>query len=519
MGAVEIARAYHERTKHRLGGYARGPEYLNWEDQPDPFRLFAGAPMRPLPLLPDPLNAAHPTALDLDGVSKLLELSMGLSAWKQFGPDRWALRCNPSSGNLHPTEAYVVSNRVPGLADGVHHYAPREHALEQRAALAGDPEHGWCLLGLSSIHWREAWKYGERAFRYVQLDVGHALGAIRYAAAVLGWSLTLLPLEDKRVAQLLGLDRAEDFANAEVEHPDLLLQLCAESTVQPSAWPDTTDWCGKANHLAGDPYLKWPVLNEVQTACECRMPLGVPAPEGHGVATPEPLTLTRLIRQRRSAQSFIGKQGTMKLADFARLLRAILPERSALPWDVWPLSARLHLVLFVHRVDDLAPGLYALPRNIGGRLLMQSAMNPEFEWLPMESLLEGIPLFRLQSGDLRKVARSLSCHQEIASASSFSLAMLAEYDDALKSQACTYRQLHWEAGLLGQVLYLEAEAVGMRGTGIGCFFDDSVHLTLGMHQSDRRLQVVYHFTVGYPRLDPRLETLPPYQHLDRSPSE
>ena len=39
------------------------------------------------------------------------------------------------------------------------------------------------LLGLASVYWREAWKYGERAFRYCQHDVGHAIGTVRIAAA------------------------------------------------------------------------------------------------------------------------------------------------------------------------------------------------------------------------------------------------------------------------------------------------------------------------------------------------
>jgi len=49
-----------------------------------------------------------------------------------------------------------------------------------------------CFIGLSSVHWREAWKYGERAFRYCRLDVGHALGALRYAAGTLGWEIRLM---------------------------------------------------------------------------------------------------------------------------------------------------------------------------------------------------------------------------------------------------------------------------------------------------------------------------------------
>ena len=36
------------------------------------------------------------------------ELALGLTAWKEHGGARWALRANPSSGNLHPTEGYVL---------------------------------------------------------------------------------------------------------------------------------------------------------------------------------------------------------------------------------------------------------------------------------------------------------------------------------------------------------------------------------------------------------------------------
>ena len=48
------------------------------------------------------------------------------------------------------------------------------------------------IVALSSIYWREAWKYGGRAFRYCQHDVGHAIGTLRVAAATLGWSAALL---------------------------------------------------------------------------------------------------------------------------------------------------------------------------------------------------------------------------------------------------------------------------------------------------------------------------------------
>ena len=79
------------------------------------------------------------------------------------------------------------------------------------------------------MFWREAWKYGERAFRYCQLDTGHAVAAIRYACALLGWSVEILAkVDDDSIAQLLGLNRDQDFGTAEHEHPDLLVKITPE---------------------------------------------------------------------------------------------------------------------------------------------------------------------------------------------------------------------------------------------------------------------------------------------------
>lgn len=120
-------RAYHERTKHRLQGYARGPETLDWSAPPDPFRTFDGAPRVVLPLsaegLTRPLRALdHGVAPcrepSLESVGALFELTFAISAWKRQGPDLWAVRCHPSSGNLHPTEAYLIAHGFASLPDG-----------------------------------------------------------------------------------------------------------------------------------------------------------------------------------------------------------------------------------------------------------------------------------------------------------------------------------------------------------------------------------------------------------------
>jgi hypothetical protein len=90
---------------------------------------------------------------------------------------------------------------------------------------------------------------------------------------------------------------------------------------------------------------------------------------------------------------------------------------------------------------------------------------------------------------------------------------IAEFNAPIQANPAAWRHLHWEAGMLGHCLTLEAEAAGWRGTGIGCFFDDAVHEVLGLElgKENARYQVVYHFAVGIPVDDARLTTLPAYE--------
>jgi hypothetical protein len=163
-------------------------------------------------------------------------------------------------------------------------------------------------------------------------------------------------------------------------------------------------------------------------------------------------------------------------------------------------------------VDDLAPGLYLLERSPGALEVLRAALRPSFAWELADGSPAGLPLFLLETGDARPLARLASCHQEIAADSAFAVAMLADFQ-GLDDEPWWYRRLHWEAGMLGQVLYLEAEAVGVRGTGIGCFFDDVVHDTLGLEGD--RFRDLYHFSVGGAVEDPRLTTTPGYDEVVR----
>lgn len=197
---------------------------------------------------------------------------------------------------------------------------------------------------------------------------------------------------------------------------------------------------------------------------------------------------------------------------FYRILARTLPRAGAAPFAMLPWTPHVGLAIFVHRVDGLAPGLYFLARDPARVDALRAAMKPDFAWAPLapDGCPPELPLYRLAAGDMRGVARRLACGQDIAADGCFSLGMLAEFAGPLAEQgAWMYPRLFWECGMIGQVLYLEAEAAGVRGTGIGCFFDDGVHELLGLQ--GRTYQSLYHFTVGGPVDDPRLMTLPAYE--------
>jgi SagB-type dehydrogenase family enzyme len=543
--SIAMALAYHQQTKHQLDRPARSSGYLDWANQPDPFRTFTGCARIELPLTANSLTTAYadlftPAAvpakpMDVTGIAAFFELALGLSAWKEFRGNRWALRCNPSSGNLHPTEGYAVLPPLPHFQAGVYHYVSRDHCLEQRctlhqnaaAQLAEVLAENAFLVGLSSIHWREAWKYGERAFRYCQHDAGHAVAAVRFAAAVLGWSARLLDYaSDDEVAAILGIDRITDFAGVDPhdrEHPDCLILVSHVSAppvplTLPTAAIRAGHWVGQANQLSAG-HVDWQIIDAVAEAT--RKPTTVFSEPGKTHPLPPLLVRCRmpaasLIRQRRSCLALNG-QTSISVETFFGMLDQLLPRPDVAPWDVLPWEPQVHVAILVHRVDGLVPGLYMLERDQRVHDRLRAAMRPTFLWQKPADRPEHLPLYCLLRGDLRRTAQVISCHQEIASDGAFSLGMVADFAPAIRRAGpWWYRRLFWEAGILGQMLYLEAEAAGVRSTGIGCYFDDAFHELLGLTTDE--FQDLYHFTVGQPVEDDRLLTLPPYAHLQHPPS-
>jgi nitroreductase len=379
---------------------------------------------------------------------------------------------------------------------------------------------GAFLLGLSSIPWREAWKYGERAFRYCMHDVGHAIQAVACAARILGWRVRRIEgMTATQLDRLLALDAS---SGPEAEHADVLLAIEPLPTTE--AGPVNIELADQLlAHLCppalGQPntlslaHQAWPVLAEVEEATrDSGSPHGAMQCERLGsLAEPleSPVSARILVRRRRSAVDFDASSGISR-GQLYRMLSTLVPELTPTLWTAFPHQPRVHPVVYLHRIEGVEPGLAVLVRNRAHESALRAEISGAQPWQKLPGCPDNLPLYRLMTGDARELGRVLHCYQDIAAEGALVISMIAACDDELaRFGAPAWRYLHWEAGAIGQLLYLEAEALRLSATGIGCFFDQGVHEMLGLKGGG--LRMLYGTAIGRAVHDPRIQTLPAYR--------
>ncbi len=485
---------YHELTKHNAESLRR-THHLDWANIPNPFRHYEGVPVLDLPADPpateisafEVLEGKIGNSLAGDGaefLSQLMFYSASISASKRVSSTGaiYSLRVNPSSGNLHPTEFHFCTRGLVGWPDGLYHYRPSSHMAEQRAI--GDfaaklGNHSTPLIFvLTSIAWREAWKYRDRAYRYCLHDIGHAWQSLTLAARSIGCeSFALGHFSDDRVAEscLLSAD----------EWPMLIVGLHGPSIpLKKLGTVETVVFGGQPNRLSEEQEV-YPLIERIHAATKFGTESTIPSPgqpkvSGRGeVRLPSPVSTNHrfgdVVRTRRSALDFKGGSESISFPQLATLLSTT---KEPLFAD-FATHRYVHLYLYVHRVEGLEPGVYRF-------------------W-PEHAELE-----RIKAGDQRLVAAALSLGQDLAGNACVAFSMIGDFENSASRYGDRgYRYVHFEAGAIGQRMYLAAEALGLRATGIGAFLDEEVNRYLGL--SSELGQVVYHFAIGYPVADPRLE--------------
>ena len=509
---IQMVYTYHNETKHAQHRYARSLGYMDWATQPDPYRTYEDAKQIKLPLTFDNKTLSYKDIFDendasefsIDTISQFFQFSLGLAAVKSYGGNSWALRCNASSGNLQPSESYILCKDIENIDDGLYHYGVKDHHLELLAKSTKEieiPKDSF-IIGLSSIVWREAWKYGERAWRYTQLDCGHALKALEISAKILGWQIKVINANNQEIDSLLGLDDKSRFVESESEHSDLLFLVSKannsdEIDLKKLNKSLEKPYNSKANQLSMD-WHYWDILEEIEQSART-------IHSDQKIFTSKQTKLRacdkeskEVVLKRRSVQMMDKMDALISKKEFETILSSVSIDNPA-----------INLVIFIHQVEELPSGLYILLGDKKEKEKIQSTLKDSFVWHQVSGELEN--LYLLQGGDFRNTAKIISCSQDIASESSFSLGMLCEFDEQIKKYGShRYKELYWNCGAMGQQLYLEATSLNLSATGIGCFLDDLLHDLIGIKNTS--YQSLYHFTIGRGLVDTRLTNTEPYEH-------
>jgi SagB-type dehydrogenase family enzyme len=445
---------------------------------------------------------------------------MAVSAWKKVPRtgDRYSLRVNPSSGNLHPTETHLALRGVAGLDDGLYHYRADRHALELRSPGAWTRELSRALamqsaasspliVALTSIFWREAWKYRDRAYRYCCHDLGHAMMSLLLSARAMGLSGgAVAHFADRALARALGLSGSDGTGGDEAPMAFLVFSaprsrdqnFVEDFGAAQSSSRQSVSFAGDPNELSPEE-IRYELLLGVHRSTLLPDPPGpLPAPRvkettaaatlaasttandqrpfSASVRRSEPgrdAPLAAVVRRRRSALDFDAATAPMEREDVEQLLDFATRD--------WPADWRgnfpgetsqrtqgadfIDLYLYVHRVRDCEPGVY--------------------RWHTRGSSGDNGVLEQLHRGNVERVAAYLSLEQVLAGNACFTISMIADLARAARSFGNRgYRYVHFEAGAIGQRLYLGAEALRWNATGIGAFYDDDVHRYLGFLNED-----------------------------------
>jgi hypothetical protein len=221
---------------HRSTSYDRHhmePHALDWQNQPLPYKRYAGIKPLPLPridtLYPATLSRiagcegipSSARSLDLEALAQILYLANGPTGKMRQGGTTFFFRSAPSAGALYPNEIYLVWPAMPGQshpAPGVFNYDVHNHmALSHCGRVISCRPHVPVSKPKCRIRLRCFWlpaffsavpgNIGERAYRYVLMDAGHIMESLRLAIQAAGFSCRLTQrFDDLAVNRLLGLD-------------------------------------------------------------------------------------------------------------------------------------------------------------------------------------------------------------------------------------------------------------------------------------------------------------------------
>jgi SagB-type dehydrogenase family enzyme len=489
----EAALAYHEATKHSYGSIRANAHFMDWSNQPLPFKIYPTLELLRLPgelrqtgvaalsAIAESIPARANAAPNLEAVAQLLYLSAGITRRRKYAGGELYFRAAACTGALYEVELYLVCGGLADLEAGVYHFAPAEFGLRQlragdyrgvlseatggEAAIARAP----LTIVCTCTYWRNAWKYQARTYRHFGWDNGTLLANLLATATAQGLPARVVcGFVDAQVNRLLDLDAQREVAFS-------LVALGHEEILPPPSPAEISPL-----HLETVPLsareVDYPLMREMHEASSLDSaeeakawrghtpPMDVPSPAG-SVIPLVPLSdaemprdpIEQVIQRRGSTRKFARSPVTLPQ------LSTILDRATrGVPADFLdPFGAQLNaLYLIVHAVEGLAPGAYVFHR------------------------IRGV-LECLKQGDFRADAGYLGLGQELPADAAVDIFFLADLRPILQRFGNRgYRAVQLEAGILGGKLYLAAYAQRLGATGL-TFFDNDVTRFFSPHAAGK----------------------------------
>jgi SagB-type dehydrogenase family enzyme len=513
---IQAAWKYHDGSKHSYWSVRNNPHFLDWANQPLPFKIYPKIEPLPLPRDVPPTGVAALSAISqqvpsprvnsipsIQDLTRILYLSAGITKRRASPGGEIYFRAAACTGALYEIELYVVTSDLPGLDAGVYHFNPADVSLRllrkgdfrgnlaQATAMEAAVAHAPATIICTGTYWRNAWKYQARTYRHFGWDNGTLLAnmlAVSGASGltseiVLGFvdaevnclldldtrrevSLCLVPigrtlessLPPQREVQALGLETVP-LSGHEVEYP-AMLEMHAASSLESAE--EVSQWRAKPQvlqsaALVGEAVRLRPLRDEEQ-------------PKD---------TIEQVILHRGSTRTF-DKAASITLAQLSTILEHATRGLRA-GFLQTPGSQLNHLYLIVHSVQDLKPGAYFFARE--------------------QNTIE-----LLKEGEFRAAAHHLGLEQQLPADACVDIFFLADLKSILRRYGNRgYRAVQLEAGVIGGKMYLAAYAQYLGATGL-TFFDDDVVNFFSPHAKDK--SAIFLVAIGKPLKQKHLMRFP-----------
>ncbi len=479
---TQAAWKYHDSTKHSAWRVHNNPHFLDWANQPLPFKIYPEIEPLKLPAnvpqtgvsalsaiseVAAPVGDAIPCLADL---ARILYFSAGITKSRSYPGGEIHFRAAACTGALYEFELYVVCGDLPDLGAGVYHFGPADVSLRllrkgdfrgnlvQTTAAQTSVAHAPATIVCTGTYWRNAWKYQARTYRHFGWDNGTLLANLLAVSTASGMPAeVVVGFIDEDVNRLLDLDTRREVAFSMVP-----IGRVAQPSLPP---PQKIEPLGLKTVALSRREVEYPAMVEMHEASSLRSPDEVREWRANTAPTADPMTpatetplqvLGEVEELRDTIEEVILRRGSTRRFDkdssitLPQLSTIVDHSTRGVPADFLAQSSQWNeLYLIVHAVEGLAPGSYYFHRTRRSLEL-------------------------LKAGAFRQQAFYLGLEQELPAHACVDVFFLADLGRILEQYGNRgYRAAQLEAGIIGGRMYLAAYAQRLGATGL-TFFDDDV---------------------------------------------